>query len=101
MIFECLLPHTFIDPLCTCISICIIPRAFFFFVNYQLRLVKRKDPNSRIFEETFTESSEVFRKYQMSIHKEKPEDCATSSYKGFLVDSPLKVSQKENEFKFW
>lgn len=57
-------------------------------VIYQVKLVRS---GSADFENTFVESYQLFRKYQMTIHKEPASDCDRSSYRSFLVDSPLKV----------
>lgn len=35
------------------------------------------------------EAYEVFRKYQMAVHSEPPEQCGEETYRRFLVDSPL------------
>ena len=37
------------------------------------------------------EAYTVYKKYQMAIHNDKPDDCDMKSYKSFLVDSPLTV----------
>ena len=46
---------------------------------------------SEEFLNTFDESTKLFEKYQMTIHKEKPKDCDRSAYFDFLVRSPLQV----------
>ncbi len=48
-------------------------------------------PRCEKFEQTFHESYTVFQKFQMQIHKEKPEDCAERHFTEFLVDSPLRM----------
>lgn len=35
------------------------------------------------------EAYEVFRKYQVAVHKDRPEQCSEQAYRRFLVDSPL------------
>ena len=37
------------------------------------------------------ESYAVYRKYQMAIHNDTPEDCDEKGYQRFLCDSPLPV----------
>ena len=53
-----------------------------------IRLV-RSHPPSPEFTETLKESYQVYRKYQMAIHKDPPSKCSMENYKRFLVDSPL------------
>ncbi|CAL4098601.1 unnamed protein product, partial [Meganyctiphanes norvegica] len=52
----------------------------------ELRLVR---VNSSAFKATFNDAYKVFKKYQMTIHKENEEECERSSYINFLVDGPL------------
>lgn len=35
------------------------------------------------------EAYEMFRKYQMTVHREQPSQCGEDTYRSFLVDSPL------------
>lgn len=35
------------------------------------------------------EAYEIFRKYQMTVHRERPHQCTADVYKRFLVESPL------------
>lgn len=35
------------------------------------------------------EAYEIFRKYQMAVHREHPDQCTEDTYKRFLVESPL------------
>ena len=58
--------------------------------NCQVKLI-RSNPKSDEFERTFEESYRVFRKYQMSIHKETEEDSDRMQFTDFLVKSPLEV----------
>ena len=46
---------------------------------------------SEEFLSTFEESAKLFKKYQMAIHKEEPEECDNRTYFSFLVKNPLKV----------
>ena len=41
------------------------------------------------FSESYEESYEVFRKYQMIVHNDTADDCTKSQFDDFLVDSPL------------
>lgn len=61
----------------------------------EMKLVRSSPPSSE-FVATFSESYSIFRKYQMSIHKEAKEDCKESQYRRFLCDSPL-VPRKGQE----
>lgn len=47
------------------------------------------------------EAFEVFRKYQMSVHKEPPEQCTEDTYRRFLVDSPLVQSRSPLDPERW
>ncbi|XP_058791841.1 arginyl-tRNA--protein transferase 1 isoform X1 [Phymastichus coffea] len=38
---------------------------------------------------TLDESAELFKKYQMTIHKEKPEECDKRAFFDFLIKNPL------------
>ncbi|CAN7981746.1 unnamed protein product [Ixodes pacificus] len=46
------------------------------------------------FYDTFRQSWEVFAKYQMGIHKDTESECDKSSFRRFLVDSPLQQEPK-------
>ena len=56
----------------------------------QITLV-RSNPKSEEFERTFKDSHRVFKKYQMTIHKEDEHECDEASFVDFLVKSPLEV----------
>lgn len=56
----------------------------------QITLV-RSNPKSEEFERTFKDSHRVFKKYQMTIHKEDEHECDVASFVDFLVKSPLEV----------
>ena len=47
------------------------------------------NPLSKEFWSTFEQSYEVFRKFQMEIHREPLEKCDKSQYMQFIVSSPL------------
>lgn len=46
------------------------------------------------FDATFRQSWKVFEKYQMGIHKDTESQCDKSSFRRFLVDSPLQHEPK-------
>jgi len=54
----------------------------------EVRLIQSSPPSEE-FKATFEESYALFKKYQMSVHKEKEEDCQESGFRRFLCDSPL------------
>ena len=56
----------------------------------QLRLVQ-SCPRSKKFEETFKQEYEVYKKYQMIIHKDDESKPTEKQFTGFLIDSPLEV----------
>ena len=56
--------------------------------RFELRLVKA-DLSDAEFMASLKESYEVYREYQIKIHKESPQDCDLESYAEFLCDSPL------------
>lgn len=51
----------------------------------------RTAPESLQFRLSFHESYAIYRTYQMTVHKDSPEECDKFGYKRFLVDSPLEV----------
>ena len=54
----------------------------------ELRLV-RSHPPSPEFKSTFKESYELYKKYQMTVHNDKEDECEEKQFKRFLCDSPL------------
>lgn len=56
--------------------------------KFEIRMVRAtfEDPE---FIKTADESFEVYRKYQVMIHKDKPKDCSMSQFKRFLCSSPI------------
>lgn len=54
----------------------------------EIRLV-RSFPNSKEFEDSLEDSYQLYKKYQMVIHKDSEEKVTMKQYKQFLVDSPL------------
>ena len=62
---------------------------FLFFC--QIKLV-RSCPPSEDFRSTYrNESYQLFKKYQMTVHKEPEHDCKLRNFSQFLVESPLQV----------
>jgi len=55
----------------------------------ELRLIKAEQ-NDPQFQQYFQESFDVYKKYQMKIHKDPEEDCDERTFKRFLCNSPLK-----------
>lgn len=53
--------------------------------------VKLVNTSSSEFDETLEESSKLYAKYQMTIHKDKEDECTLEQFKRFLVKSPLQV----------
>ncbi|OWF48821.1 Arginyl-tRNA--protein transferase 1 [Mizuhopecten yessoensis] len=60
----------------------------------QIRLV-RTAPQSNEFKSSDKESAEVFKKYQMKVHKDQPYECDRDQWLNFLVHSPLKEETKK------
>lgn len=56
--------------------------------NLEVKLIKSSPPSAE-FKATFSEVYSLFKKYQMSVHKETEEDCTEMGYRRFLCDSPL------------
>ncbi|KAL1464676.1 hypothetical protein WDU94_004301 [Cyamophila willieti] len=66
----------------------------------EMRLV-RSGPPSSLFKKTFNLELEVYRRYQVAIHKDPPSKCTPEQFNRFLCDSPLKiklVGVKSNDF---
>ncbi|XP_019639338.1 PREDICTED: arginyl-tRNA--protein transferase 1-like [Branchiostoma belcheri] len=59
----------------------------------EMRLV-RSEPNSEEFSRTRMESYELYKKYQIAIHKDEPDKCTMKQWTRFLVDSPLQEEHK-------
>ncbi|KAK3603003.1 hypothetical protein CHS0354_016818 [Potamilus streckersoni] len=60
----------------------------------EIKLV-RTHPASKELRYSYEESFEVYRKYQMIIHKEKSHECSKHSYGEFLLSSPLEPKYVE------
>ena len=67
------------DPPCTSLA---VPHTL------KMELI-RSSPPSAEFKAVFAESYALYKKYQMTIHKDKEEKCNESSYQKFLCSSPL------------
>ncbi|KAK3914593.1 Arginyl-tRNA--protein transferase 1 [Frankliniella fusca] len=56
----------------------------------QVRLVRSQPPSAE-FKNSFAESLNVYRRYQMAVHGDPETKCSESQYKRFLVKSPLEL----------
>ncbi len=56
--------------------------------KFECRLVQVSPP-SQMYTDSAEESFQVFVKFQMTIHKEKEEDCTIRIYRDFIEQSPL------------
>ncbi|XP_041921568.1 arginyl-tRNA--protein transferase 1 isoform X1 [Alosa sapidissima] len=56
----------------------------------EVRLVRSSPPSSE-FKASFDASYQLYKLYQMAIHKDPPDKPTESQYKRFLCDSPLEV----------
>lgn len=67
-----------------------------------LKLVKISDDNPD-FLDTFQQSFEVYKAYQMEIHGDKPEKCCENTFKRFLCDPPFKTDDHLGAFhhQYW
>lgn len=54
----------------------------------EVKLVQ-SSPQSPEFKATFRESYQLYKKYQMAVHHDPPDDCDEEQFVRFLVDSPL------------
>ncbi|XP_066477241.1 arginyl-tRNA--protein transferase 1 isoform X3 [Tiliqua scincoides] len=61
----------------------------------EVRLVRSSPPSSQ-FKATFQESYQVYKRYQMVIHKDPPDKPTTSQFTRFLCDSPLEAENPSN-----
>ncbi|GAB6018533.1 Arginyl-tRNA--protein transferase 1 [Chamberlinius hualienensis] len=60
--------------------------------THQLKvLTVRPTMSNRRFRESFATVYELYRKYQVSVHLDKPDKCTRQQFQRFLVDSPLNV----------
>ena len=63
---------------------------FFLHSFLQIRLI-RTHPQADEFRYSYQESYNVYRRYQMTIHKETEAEVSKAGYSDFLVKSPLEV----------
>ncbi|KAM7444934.1 Arginyl-tRNA--protein transferase 1 [Porites harrisoni] len=56
--------------------------------NLKVKLVKVQFDSDE-FQATYSQTCDLFAKYQMAIHKDSPGECGERQFKRFLVDSPL------------
>lgn len=79
-----------------CAAVFVLVLKFVFVCTFawksQVRLV-RSQPSSTEFQNSFEESFNVYRRYQMAIHGDSESKCTESQYKRFLVKSPLEVER--------
>ncbi|XP_054839009.1 arginyl-tRNA--protein transferase 1 isoform X7 [Eublepharis macularius] len=61
----------------------------------EVRLVRSSPPSSQ-FKATFQESYQVYKRYQMAIHKDPPDKPTASQFTRFLCDSPLEAESPPN-----
>ncbi|XP_069755929.1 arginyl-tRNA--protein transferase 1 isoform X3 [Narcine bancroftii] len=58
--------------------------------HFEVRLVRSSPPNPQ-FRATFQESYQVYKQYQMAIHKDPPDKATEQQYSRFLCQSPLQA----------
>lgn len=64
--------------------------------KFEIKLIQSSPPSPE-FEATFKESYALYRKYQVSIHKDKPSEVPEKQFIRFLVDSPLMRSKNSQD----
>ncbi|RWS04720.1 Arginyl-tRNA--protein transferase 1-like protein [Dinothrombium tinctorium] len=47
------------------------------------------------FKATFITSHKVYEKYQMTVHKDTPDECTQKQFKRFLIDNPFELERFE------
>ena len=62
----------------------------------EIKLIQSSPPSPE-FQATFKESYALYRKYQVSVHKDKPSDVPEKQFTRFLVDSPLMRSKNSSK----
>ena len=62
----------------------------------EIKLIPSSPPSPE-FQATFKESYALYRKYQVSVHKDKPSDVTEKQFTQFLVDSPLMRSKNSKD----
>jgi len=63
--------------------------------KFEIRLVNAQTSDAT-FKDSYMDSYNIYKKYQMVIHKDPPSKCTVGQYKRFLCDSSL-VQKKSNE----
>ncbi|XP_040461530.1 arginyl-tRNA--protein transferase 1 isoform X5 [Falco naumanni] len=61
----------------------------------EVRVVRSSPPSSQ-FKATFQESYQVYKRYQMVIHKDPPDKPTVNQFTRFLCDSPLEAEDAPN-----
>ncbi|XP_032844558.2 arginyl-tRNA--protein transferase 1 isoform X1 [Tyto alba] len=61
----------------------------------EVRVVRSSPPSSQ-FKATFQESYQVYKRYQMVIHKDPPDKPTVNQFTRFLCDSPLEAENAPN-----
>ncbi|XP_058154239.1 arginyl-tRNA--protein transferase 1 isoform X6 [Dasypus novemcinctus] len=61
----------------------------------EVRVVRSSPPSSQ-FKATFQESYQIYRRYQMVIHKDPPDKPTVSQFTRFLCSSPLEAENPPN-----
>ena len=61
--------------------------------KFEIRLVNAQTSDAT-FKDSYMDSYNIYKKYQMAIHKDPPSKCTVGQYKRFLCDASL--SQKTN-----
>ncbi|XP_027761980.1 arginyl-tRNA--protein transferase 1 [Empidonax traillii] len=61
----------------------------------EVRVVRSSPPSSQ-FKATFQESYQVYKRYQMVIHKDPPDKPTINQFTRFLCDSPLEAEHTPN-----
>ncbi|XP_078372427.1 arginyl-tRNA--protein transferase 1-like isoform X1 [Oculina patagonica] len=56
--------------------------------DLQVKIV-RVDLKSEEFKATYKQTCALYAKYQMTVHKDRPDECDEMQFRRFLVDSPL------------
>ena len=64
--------------------------------KFEIRLVNAQTSDAT-FKDSYMDSYNIYKKYQMAIHKDPPSKCTVGQYKRFLCDSSLKSNNSLNE----
>jgi len=67
--------------------------------TFEIRLVKAQTSDAK-FSESYLDSYNVYKKYQMAIHKDSPSKCTLSQFKRFLCNSSLVHPSDEMDQNF-